>query len=271
MSIAKTTVERVTAVGVMGNVLLVVLKLFAGLAGRSSAMVSDAFHSLSDVLATFVAYLGARIDTGTPAQTAKTKTFVERGQTVLYEFAPLGTFTADRPDIGRNTEISVIANDRMTLFDKEMPSTLPTPPETPGGDPGTLSYPTTLGGLLEALCYYVGVPCATTTFLNSGLAVSKKPKQFNGATMRDVLSWIAEAACSNARFNRDGELELFWLNAVSKTYNESNYANYSQSWYETSTIDGLHIRNADSTSEYVVGTGDNAYMIQDNPFLRQSD
>ena len=59
MSIAKTTVERVTAVGVMGNVLLVVLKLFAGLAGRSSAMVSDAFHSLSDVLATFVAYLGA--------------------------------------------------------------------------------------------------------------------------------------------------------------------------------------------------------------------
>ncbi len=59
MSVAKTTVERVAVVGVMGNVLLVVLKLFAGLAGRSSAMVSDAFHSLSDVLATFVAYLGA--------------------------------------------------------------------------------------------------------------------------------------------------------------------------------------------------------------------
>ena len=58
-STTKTTVERVTAVGVMGNILLVVLKLFTGLVGRSSAMVSDALHSLSDVLATLVAYLGA--------------------------------------------------------------------------------------------------------------------------------------------------------------------------------------------------------------------
>ena len=54
----KGIVERVSAVGVMGNVLLVVFKLFAGFVGRSSAMVSDAIHSLSDVLATFVAYLG---------------------------------------------------------------------------------------------------------------------------------------------------------------------------------------------------------------------
>lgn len=56
--IEKGIVERVSAVGVMGNVLLVVFKLFAGFVGRSSAMVSDAIHSLSDVLATFVAYLG---------------------------------------------------------------------------------------------------------------------------------------------------------------------------------------------------------------------
>ena len=56
---SRGSVERVALVGVLGNVLLVVLKLFAGLAGRSSAMVSDAFHSLSDVLATLVAYLGA--------------------------------------------------------------------------------------------------------------------------------------------------------------------------------------------------------------------
>ena len=56
---SRGSVERVALVGVLGNVLLVVLKLFAGLAGRSSAMVSDAFHSFSDVLATLVAYLGA--------------------------------------------------------------------------------------------------------------------------------------------------------------------------------------------------------------------
>ncbi len=54
----KDMIDRVSAVGVMGNVALVVFKLFAGLVGRSSAMVSDAIHSLSDVLATLVAYLG---------------------------------------------------------------------------------------------------------------------------------------------------------------------------------------------------------------------
>lgn len=47
-----------TAVGVMGNAALVAFKLFAGFVGNSSAMVSDAIHSLSDVFATLVAYLG---------------------------------------------------------------------------------------------------------------------------------------------------------------------------------------------------------------------
>ena len=55
----KGMLERVAAVGVIGNIMLVALKLAAGLIGRSNAMVSDAIHSLSDVLATLVAYLGA--------------------------------------------------------------------------------------------------------------------------------------------------------------------------------------------------------------------
>ncbi len=62
----KGMVERVSAVGIMGNVLLVAFKLFAGLVGNSSALISDAVHSLSDVLATFLAYLGVTIS-GTPA------------------------------------------------------------------------------------------------------------------------------------------------------------------------------------------------------------
>ena len=54
-------VERVSMVGIIGNVMLVAFKLFAGLVGHSSAMISDALHSLSDVLGTFVAYLGVTI------------------------------------------------------------------------------------------------------------------------------------------------------------------------------------------------------------------
>ncbi|MCR5649736.1 MAG: cation diffusion facilitator family transporter [Lachnospiraceae bacterium] len=54
----KKIVKKVTRVGILGNVLLAGFKLFAGILGRSQAMVSDAVHSLSDVFATFVAYFG---------------------------------------------------------------------------------------------------------------------------------------------------------------------------------------------------------------------
>lgn len=54
-------IKKLSLVGIFGNVLLAGFKLFAGLIGRSGAMVSDAVHSLSDVFATFVAFLGVRL------------------------------------------------------------------------------------------------------------------------------------------------------------------------------------------------------------------
>lgn len=54
-------INRITLVGIFGNILLTAFKLFAGILGRSGAMVSDAIHSLSDVFATFIAWLGTRL------------------------------------------------------------------------------------------------------------------------------------------------------------------------------------------------------------------
>ena len=54
-------IRKLSRVGIWGNVLLAGFKLAAGIIGNSSAMVSDAVHSLSDVFATFVAYLGVRL------------------------------------------------------------------------------------------------------------------------------------------------------------------------------------------------------------------
>ena len=54
-------VRRLSAVGILGNIFLVAFKLYAGIAGHSDAMVSDAVHSLSDVFATLIAALGVRI------------------------------------------------------------------------------------------------------------------------------------------------------------------------------------------------------------------
>ena len=54
-------IKKISHVGIMGNVLLSAFKLFAGIFGRSGAMVSDAVHSLSDVFATLIAYVGVRL------------------------------------------------------------------------------------------------------------------------------------------------------------------------------------------------------------------
>lgn len=46
---------------IIGNVVLSVLKLAAGLFGRSAAMLSDAVHSLSDVFSTVIVMIGVRL------------------------------------------------------------------------------------------------------------------------------------------------------------------------------------------------------------------
>ena len=54
-------IARVSALTILGNILLTVFKLFAGIAGHSGAMVSDAIHSMSDVAATAITYFGIRL------------------------------------------------------------------------------------------------------------------------------------------------------------------------------------------------------------------
>lgn len=58
--------RRLADVGIIGNVLLTAFKLFAGIFGHSAAMVSDAVHSLSDVFATFIAFIGVRLSKKAP-------------------------------------------------------------------------------------------------------------------------------------------------------------------------------------------------------------
>ena len=54
-------VNRVSVVTIAGNVLLTGAKFAAGFFGHSGAMVSDAVHSLSDVLTTLIAWGGIRV------------------------------------------------------------------------------------------------------------------------------------------------------------------------------------------------------------------
>lgn len=52
---------KTSIVTIIANVLLAIVKIFAGIFGRSSAVLADGFHTLSDVLTTFVAIIGLKI------------------------------------------------------------------------------------------------------------------------------------------------------------------------------------------------------------------
>lgn len=54
-------IRKLSLVSVIGNAVLSGFKLFAGITGNSSAMISDAVHSMSDVLTTFIAWIGVKI------------------------------------------------------------------------------------------------------------------------------------------------------------------------------------------------------------------
>lgn len=62
----KKTIRKLALVGIIGNVVLASFKLFAGIFGKSEAMISDAIHSLSDVFATVVAYFGVLLSKKAP-------------------------------------------------------------------------------------------------------------------------------------------------------------------------------------------------------------
>ena len=59
----KKVANQVSIVTIIGNIVLAVFKLMAGIIAHSGAMISDAVHSASDVFSTFVVMIGIRMST----------------------------------------------------------------------------------------------------------------------------------------------------------------------------------------------------------------
>ncbi len=54
-------IKKVSIIGIIANLLLMVLKLFAGIFSKSSALIADSMHSLEDMLSSLLACIGAMI------------------------------------------------------------------------------------------------------------------------------------------------------------------------------------------------------------------
>ena len=58
---AEQTAMRVSAVSIIGNIILSLFKLMAGILAHSGAMISDAVHSASDVFSSIVVIIGVKL------------------------------------------------------------------------------------------------------------------------------------------------------------------------------------------------------------------
>ena len=209
----------------------------------------------------FKAYLGVQIESTVTSEAdglsfndvTRMCTVRKNGMQYTYEMVPLGVFIAERPNVPDQIRIELTCYDRMTKFDEDMPS-------------GLVNYPCTIGQLFTALCQHMNVPYKTSTFINSTATIPKEPEAFESATMRQVLMWIAEAAGSNARFDRDGYLVMDWLRQTTQNYDEHDYTEFMPYWYETQQVGMVYNRTTDSGIDTTYGSGVE-YLIQDNPLL----
>lgn len=58
--------NKVSIITIIGNVVLSIIKLLAGIIAHSNAMISDAIHSASDVFSTFVVIIGIKLSSKEP-------------------------------------------------------------------------------------------------------------------------------------------------------------------------------------------------------------
>lgn len=173
----------------------------------------------------------------------------------VFEDVPMGIFIAEKPTKINDTVMTIKAYDRMIKFDRVVDKWI-----------NGLTYPMTLKNYLLSLCSYVGVTLSNTTFLNDNFSV-KKTFVGEDVTGRQILKWIAEISAKYAIFNELGQLKLGWYNVVDYNINNSNYTDIMVEDYTVKAIDKLQVQAVENDIGVVIGTGDNAYTIQNNPLF----
>lgn len=173
----------------------------------------------------------------------------------VFEDIQMGIFIAEKPSKVNDTRIKVKAYDRMIKFDTIIDDWL-----------ATVVYPITLKNLLTGLCTFIGVPLATTTFLNDSYVVQKSFRGIN-VIGRQYLKWICDVAAKYAVINELGELKLGWYTSIVYGVTNADYYSIKVEDYQVKKIDKLQVRVEENDIGVIVGTGTNAYVIQNNPLL----
>lgn len=99
-----------------------------------------------------------------------------------------------------------------------------------------LTYPATLGEIVQDACTCCGVALASADFSNRTFQIPERPDD-EAVTFREIISYVAQIACCFARVNVNGALELKW---------------YDMSILDDEGLDGQYF-DTESDTEYKSG------------------
>ena len=131
----------------------------------------------------------------------------------------------------------------------------------------SLTFPINIIDMVASLCDYCGVP-----FVRSAYNIYEVEDNFSvsGITGRQVLAFAAEAIAAFAVIltgTRRGYLSLMNLSDSGVTVDRSMYRKAKFAEYTVLPIDKVQIRTSENDIGVMYGTGNNVYVIENNPLL----
>lgn len=141
----------------------------------------------------------------------------------------IGFYVVDTPSYNGSL-ITLNCLDNMIWFD------------TPFEDVTGISYPSTAGAVVAAICSHVGVTLGTVTFPNYTMAIPAAPEQKLGC--REVLQYIAQMCCCYCKIDTAGELVLAWYDKSEiigiTDYDGGTFSTTTTPYSDGCNLDGGH-------------------------------
>lgn len=133
----------------------------------------------------------------------------------------------------------------------------------------TLKYPITLANMLSSMGNKLGLSITALTNTYRGNYTVYNNFMARNITYRQILGYIAQIANVNFMADTSGQKDIIYKRyaETTTTIDNSKYVKLTLSDYTTEPIDKVQIQSTFDDIGYVVGTGDNAYVITENPLF----
>ena len=133
----------------------------------------------------------------------------------------------------------------------------------------TLTYPITLANMLSSMGNKLGLSITALTNTYRGNYTVYNNFMTRNITYRQILGYIAQIANVNFMADTSGQKDIIYkrYTETATTIDNSKYVKLTLSDYTTEPIDKVQIQSTFDDIGYVAGTGDNAYVITENPLF----